>query len=109
MVYHIARKKTWEEAKSKGEYTVDSLHEEGFIHFSKRDQVIEVANFLYKGEPDLLLLFVDEGQTKQKMVFEDLKGHGEYPHLYCPLNLDAVVRVVEFPCGQDGRFSFPDK
>lgn len=88
-------------------YELDTLETEGFIHFSNLDQVVPVADYLYKGENDLILLCVDENKTEHKMVFEDLKGHGVFPHLYGPLNSNEVEKVYEFPCDDDGSFSLP--
>ena len=107
MIYHITEKQTWGDAKTQGQYSIDSLKTDGFIHFSTKEQVVDVANYLYKGKRDLVLLCVDENKTTHKVVFEDLKGHGIFPHLYGPLNLDAVLRVVNFPVGTDGIFVLP--
>jgi glutathione S-transferase len=35
-------------------------------------------------------------------------AHSEvFPHLYGPLNLDAVVQILPFPAGSDGTFRLP--
>jgi len=58
-IYHIAHKSDWERAQEEGVYRVDSLDSRGFIHMSKEEQVNRVANSIFRGVDDLLLLFVD--------------------------------------------------
>jgi uncharacterized protein (DUF952 family) len=42
------------------------------------------------------------------VVYEDCYDSGQaFPHIYGPLNVDAVVNVVDFPPGKDGFFSLP--
>ena len=72
MIYHIAKLEDWEKAKGGGSYFVESLEKEGFIHCSNKDQVVDVANDLFKGKSGLVLLVVDEGKLSSKVVFEDL-------------------------------------
>ena len=71
IIYHIAEAADWEQAQRDGQYTMSSrgrtLAEEGFIHASTAEQVPLVA-----GEPD------------------------PYPHIYGPLNLDAVIETRPF-------------
>ena len=41
---------------------------------------------------------------------EEVAGEGSeelFPHLYGELNVDAVVRVIELPCDEDGSFRLP--
>ncbi len=105
---HIASKDAWLEAKSRGSYVTNSLDEEGFIHCSTREQVIEVANHLFHGRKDLLLLVINEDIIGSPVRYED-PGNGKYyPHIYGPLNLSAVEKVVEFKPNTDGRFTLPD-
>lgn len=85
----------------------DSLAEEGFIHFSFRDQVERTATTLDRGRPNMVLLCVDD--TGLEVVVEDSYGGGEeFPHFYGPIPADAVVRVLPFPPQADGSFLLPE-
>jgi uncharacterized protein (DUF952 family) len=108
MILHIVAESEWEHAKSIGEYKHPSLEREGFIHFSKPDQVVRVANFNFKGQTGLILLLVDEKRLKAKIEYEGESPTDLFPHLYGALNLDAVVGTVAFPVKTDGSFSLPE-
>jgi uncharacterized protein (DUF952 family) len=115
LIYHIATRADWERARRDGEYTTSTigktLAEEGFIHASRAEQVAGVANMFYRGLPDdLLLLVIDAGQVRAEIRHEDVPGAGApFPHIYGPLNTDAVVAVRPLPAGPDGEFTFtPD-
>ncbi|RMH01777.1 MAG: DUF952 domain-containing protein [Chloroflexi bacterium] len=109
MIYHIIQKVAWETAVAAGSYQPASLHNEGFIHCSTRDQILFPANELYRGQTDLMLLCIDTNRVTAPVVYEDCYETGmEFPHIYGPLNLDAVVQVVDFPPNDDGTFTLPD-
>jgi len=104
-IMHIARRKDWEGAKEKGCYRGDTLENQGFIHCSTPGQVIKVANSLYRGRRDLVLLRIDPDRVEPEIRYE---GEGEtYPHIYGPLNLDAVTSVLEFQPDDEGFFRTP--
>jgi uncharacterized protein (DUF952 family) len=53
----------------------------------------------------LLLLVIDTERLVSALCDEDLDGSGTtFPHLYGPLNLDAVVDVLAYERGADGRW-----
>ena len=108
MILHITHKHAWDEAMKTGEYRGDTLSTEGFIHCSTLEQVIEVANYLFKGVSDLLLLVIDEHKVTSAIAFEDPGNGKQYPHIYGPLNLDAVEKTVDFPPCKDGTFALLD-
>jgi glutathione S-transferase len=112
VIYHIATRADWERALADGEYTrssVDkSLADEGFIHASQASQVARTANKFYRGVPgDLVLLVIDPGLLRAEVRYEDVPGAElPFPHIYGPLNTDAVVAVRPFAPGPDGTFEF---
>ena len=108
MILHIARGEEWAAARAAGDYRADTLTSEGFIHCSTPTQVLGPANEMFRGQSGLLLLVIDPTRLAADLVYEDCYETGQaFPHIYGPLNLDAVVRAVPFPPNGDGRFSLP--
>jgi uncharacterized protein (DUF952 family) len=111
-IYHIATRTDWEQARPGGEYTTSSvgktLAEEGFIHASQAVQVAGTANKFYRDVPgDLLLLVIDPDLLRAQVRYEDVPGADlPFPHIYGPLNTDAVVAARPFAPGPDGNFAF---
>lgn len=117
MIYHITSRSAWAEAQKRGGYQAPSLKNEGFIHCSTRDQLLYVADSFYRGETDLLVLCIDESKLCAERSWE-APAHPEslndsavssdvlFPHLYGPLNLDAVLAVNELNEGASG-FALP--
>lgn len=108
MILHITTRAEWEAARALGDYRLNTLDSEGFIHCSTPEQVLGPANALYHGQTDLVLLVIDPAHLSAELVYEDCYETGEaFPHVYGPLNLDAVVRVLPFPPLPDGSFVLP--
>lgn len=107
MIYHIISRSDWEAIAGGEFYRGDTLDTEGFIHCSTAGQVVDTANFLFRGREDLLLLEIDEARLSAEVRYEDAGDGRLFPHIYGPLEVAAVVRVVEFPPGPDGRFTLP--
>jgi uncharacterized protein (DUF952 family) len=111
LIYHIATASDWARAQAAGEYTTSTrgrtLAEEGFIHCSAAGQVAAVANLFYRGLADLLILVIDTSRVRPQIRLEWVPGSEEpFPHVYGPLNVEAVVGTRRFVPGPGGRFSF---
>ncbi len=91
-IVHICVPQAWEEAQRLGQYRADSLDGEGFIHCSTWEQVSGVMGRFYADVEELLLLNIDPKKVEAEIRWEAVDGD-EYPHIYGPLNLDAVVEV----------------
>jgi uncharacterized protein (DUF952 family) len=116
IILHIVPRHAWEQAERAGIYRGDTLAAEGFIHFSTAEQVIGVANARFKGHTGLLLALVDTDRLEAELKYEPPYEGGQqiesdelFPHLYGALNLDAVIRVVEFEPQADGTFTLPEE
>ncbi len=115
VIFHIIARDEWARAQTQGEYRAASLATDGFIHCSTRSQVVDTADNFFRGRTDLLLLCIDERRTSSPVKYEPPAGPAPhdpaidplFPHLYGPLNLDAVLAVYDFPASADGAFRLP--
>jgi uncharacterized protein (DUF952 family) len=111
VIYHISTGPNWAQAQRDGEYTMSTrdktLAEEGFIHCSDASQVAGVANVFYPGERDLLLLVIEPERVTSRVQYDPVADQ-RYPHIYGPLNLDAVVEMRPFAPASDGIFRFTE-
>jgi uncharacterized protein (DUF952 family) len=107
-MFHIAAVSRFEAAQAAGVYTPPTFGEEGFIHCSYAGQVCGVANRIFRGRGDLVLLEIDPGKLSCRVIDENLEGGAElFPHIYGPLPLDAITQVYPFPSRLDGAFDMP--
>ena len=100
---HITTQAEWEAAQRAGEYRAPSLEREGFIHLSRPEQVLAVANRFYRGLEGAVLLWIEpqklQGEIRWESADEEL-----FPHLYASLNLDAVPAVTPLIPAEDGSY-----
>ena len=110
-ILHATSRTAWSAAEKSGSYAADSLAGQGFIHCSTVDQILRVANDFYTGQHGLVILVIDPDRLNPDLRWEpgvDIATQ-LFPHVYGPINLDAVVDVVDFEPGPDGLFSLPYK
>lgn len=109
-IFHIAVKEIWENALREGMYHPEGFNEDGFIHCSELDQVLDVANTFYSGRRNLVLLEIDGHRVNFPIKYESAEGSDErFPHLYGSLMIDAVVQVYVFKPDDEGGFRLPDE
>ena len=107
IILHITHQNEWEQAKVIGLYRADSLATEGFIHCSLPEQIVHVANTFFLNQPGLVLLVINAQQVRSPIQYEAADGD-EFPHLYGPLNLGAVIQALPFEPGIEGQFNLPE-
>ena len=108
-LYHITFASEWEKAQTADEYQPQGFESEGFIHCSYRHQLLTVANRFYKGQDGLVILIIEPSTISNSLVEENLEGGTElYPHLYCPLPINSVIKAIAFPCDAEGGFILPE-
>jgi uncharacterized protein (DUF952 family) len=99
IIQHLCTLTAWESARLAGEYRADSLATEGFIHSSLPDQVAATAQRYYRGVVGMVLLTIDAALVTAPIRHEEAKNGQNYPHIYGPLNIDAVVAVEDYDTG----------
>ena len=101
--YLLESAETLEAAFAAGSLVRDDLKNEGFIHASPADQLTRVANKFYRQVKNLRCAVVEKAKVRSEVKYEPATG-GLYPHIYGPLNMDAVVRVIELKPDAEGRY-----
>lgn len=103
-IFHIASAAAW--ATPGDAYSGDTLESEGFIHCSTASQVLSVAHARFRGRRDLVLLCIDPKRVALEIRYENLEGGDElFPHIYGPLEREAVLGAEPLEPGADGRFA----
>ena len=106
-IYKICSAYLWQQAKEAGQFNGAPVDiEDGFIHFSTAEQMIETAEKHFHGQTDLQLLRIDV--TELNIVWEISRGGQLFPHLYDVLPLSAVVKVWDLPLDQNHKHQFPE-
>jgi uncharacterized protein (DUF952 family) len=94
LIYHITTKHEWQAAREKGFYEAASLATEGLIHCCDEAQLAGVLERYYPGRQDLLELMIETDKLTSKFIFEWSPSSADtFPHIYGPVNLDAVVAI----------------
>ncbi|HWK05565.1 MAG TPA: DUF952 domain-containing protein [Puia sp.] len=96
IIYHLTTRQDWAQAKSKGQYEHPSLAEEGFIHSSEERQIPGVLDRYFRGKTGLLKLSIDTDRLLSPLYYDWSPSlEDTFPHIYGPINLDAVVAAEE--------------
>jgi uncharacterized protein (DUF952 family) len=112
VILHLVAAAEWAALCDADEYTPPSLATEGFVHCSGDDDVmLDVANAFYRQHGEVVVLSLDEHNLRAPVRWEppaplppDWSGTPRFPHVYGPINLDAVVAVRPLRRGADGSF-----
>lgn len=112
MIYHVVSLAAWT-ARPDQPYAPASLPEDGFVHCSPDEATtLAVVNAFYRVAPEPLhVLVLDEERLTARVEFEAAApapppGVGEdvlFPHVFGPLDRDALVRILEIRWDEDGR------
>lgn len=108
---HLCAPVTWRMALAAGTVAPPSLLTEGFVHLSTPAQVQVPANELYAGRSDLVMLVIDPARLPGELRFEPARPPApagmRFPHHYGLVPTGAVVAVLPYRPGPDGRFTDP--
>ncbi len=103
-VYHLVPRADFEAQDPSADYLPVAFAREGFIHLTDgADELVAVGNRYYRADPrPFLALRVDLARVRAPVRYEDPRR--VYPHVYGPLNRDAIVAILDVPRLPDGTF-----
>ena len=94
LIYHIVLLDVWA-AFDTGHYEHPSLASEGFIHCSFSDQLDGVIGRYYSEAEYVVVLEIESDRLMSRMIKEPSTNSEIYPHVYGPINRNAIVRTFE--------------
>ncbi len=107
-VFHLTSLADWAEARRVGALLPASLASEGFVHCSTASQVRATAGRYLRGRTDLLLLTIRVARLSVELRYERSASTGEdFPHVYGPIPVAAVVAVEPLVPDAGGLFPGP--
>ncbi|MEU2702832.1 MULTISPECIES: DUF952 domain-containing protein [Micromonospora] len=98
MIYKILTDDEWTQARADGRFAGTAMdRQDGYVHLSAADQVVETARRFFAGVTGLTVLAVDESRLGDALRWEESRGGALFPHLYGALPVDAVVAAHPLP------------
>jgi len=105
---HLTPAAVWEAQRASGWYRPEAFEAEGFIHCTDgEDALLVPANAYHRSDPrSFVVLEIDVDRLSAPVRYDDAAWR--YPHIYGPLNVDAVVGERRADRDPDGTFvAFP--
>jgi uncharacterized protein (DUF952 family) len=104
VTYHLVPALVWESQMFGRAYEPEGFEEEGFIHCTDTlAELVAVGNRYYGSDPrEFVVLAIDCEQLTANVVYED--DQRIFPHIYGPLNTDAVLSTQPVVRAADGTF-----
>jgi uncharacterized protein (DUF952 family) len=107
-IYHLTTRAEADAAARSGEYFPTAFAHDHFTHCSHPHQVARVANHLFHGRRDLVLLEIARARLTARVIDENLESGTElFPHVYGAIPWSAVTAVLPFTPTDSGTFRFP--
>ncbi|MCZ6465194.1 MAG: GNAT family N-acetyltransferase [Proteobacteria bacterium] len=123
-IYHLAPISEFRAALRGDRYEPPRLPGDGFVHCAHRPSVLDVArDYLGESAEPVLVLEIDPSRLSAEVLVEapaplpgggtsHLEGASEFPHVYGPLDVDAIVGVGVLGRAAPGAgsgFTWPDR
>ena len=108
VTYHLVPAEYYRDTDRQAPYTPEQFEADGFIHCTDGvENVVTVGNAHYKDDRRMyVVLVIDTSKVVPEIVYEDPERI--YPHIYGPLNRDAIIDIVPALRAADGGFLRPN-
>lgn len=97
LLHHLLTADEWTRARKLGAIVPGSPATEPFVHCSTAAQVRETVRRRYPSASGLLVADIAVSRLTHEVRWEGSGGHGVFPHVYGPIPLVAITRVLPWP------------
>ena len=107
LIYHLVPAEYLHGLPTSEAYLPREFAQDGFIHCTKEPEVLlRVANQFYREVPgEMLVLVIDESKVTAQVKYEPSAPEAHlFPHIYGPLNREAIVEIHSARRALDGTF-----
>ena len=106
-VYKICTKDEWLTAKTKKIFFGSKKdQEDGYIHFSDKEQLEGTLSKFFTNQKKLILLEIDALKL-DNLIYEQASDGNMFPHLYSSLDISNVCKEYEITLNEDGSHKLP--
>lgn len=107
-LYKVLPAAEWRAAEAAGCFRGWGIDlQDGYIHLSSADQVVETVARHFADQDGLLLVTVSGDKLGSALRWEPSRGGELFPHVYGVIPIDAVEKVEPLPHGDGGTHQFP--
>jgi uncharacterized protein (DUF952 family) len=107
LAYHGTPRSYFDSLDSSQPYVPEAFAREGFIHTTEGREAVSITLTKYyksSAEP-WVVLYIDQDRVTSPIRYDDPAE--VFPHIYGPLNRDAIVAVRDIDRAPDGTFLKP--
>lgn len=105
LIFKICHAEEWAAAEAVGVYHGTSKdRQDGFLHFSRFEQLDGTLRRHYANENDLVLVAVEDSLLGENLKQEPARDGSLFPHLYAPLPVSAVRWIAPLAKNAEGEF-----
>ena len=107
LTYHGTPKQYFESLDPSKPYVPRDYGKDGFIHTTEGREALAITltTFYKQNREPYVVLYIDKDRVSAPIRYDDAAE--VFPHIYGPLNRDAIVRVVDIGRAPDGTFLKP--
>jgi uncharacterized protein (DUF952 family) len=106
-IYKICKEDDWKSAEKSGKFKgTEKDINDGYIHFSKKNQINSTLKKYFFNQDQLILIKVEVSNLKN-LRWERSQTEELYPHLYSTLNLENVKNTFKISLKSSGTHRLP--
>jgi uncharacterized protein (DUF952 family) len=104
VTYHLVPDEVWSRHKDSALYLPKAFDQDGFIHCTNGlQELVDVGNRYYTADPRPFRALILKTELIESPVRYD-DPEETFPHIYGPLNTNAVVGILSAKRDESGRF-----